>query len=210
MKDGKKGTKPKKATEGQKADRPKNVDAAIPSEKPAWKRMGKAIGVALAINLLFLATLMVPMVGFVLFLMVGPYTGALIGGKWLNRAQKGEWLWSTFWVVIIWSSALVALIVGLLQTLGSFELVIDIYGGLLIGIIYLFPLIFTLTGFYQGSLIIEGDDEEHVEGGLGPKKEQKKKKEPEPAVVERPEVPQKDDDEPEDDDKLTARPVIRS
>jgi len=138
----------------KKARTKKNETKVSPRPVP-WKRIGKAVLVALAINAIFLATLLIPVVGFVLVLMVGPYTGALIGGRYLNRTKRGEWLSATLWVVVLWPTVLMLLVIGVIQSLGLFALQVEPYGVALLGILYILTLIFSLVGFYHGSEVIE-------------------------------------------------------
>jgi hypothetical protein len=152
-----------------------------PPEVPPWKRMGKAIGTALAIDAVFLAALLVPVVGFVLVLMVGPYAGAMVAGKWLRRNRKGEWLWSAFWVTVLWSSALTAVIYAVIISIGPFQFVLEPIGGAVIAALYILTFIFTTIGFYHGSEVVE------EERALKKKEEPKEAPAPEkPAQEEKP------------------------
>jgi len=126
-----------------------------PFEAPPWKRMAKAISIALLIDLVFLAALLVPVAGFVITLMVGPYTGALIGGKWLQRNRRIEWLGSAIYVALIWPSVLTAIIIGVIDWIGTFDLELDLIGGTIIGMLYIVVLLFTALGFRQGSIVVE-------------------------------------------------------
>jgi uncharacterized membrane protein len=155
-----------------------------PPETPPWKKIGKAVVVALLIDAVFLAALLVPVVGFVLVLIVGPYTGAMVAGKWLRRDRRGEWLWATFWVTVLWPSALTALIYAVIISIGPFQFVLEPIGGAVIAALYILTFIFTTIGFYQGAMVVEE------------KKAPKKKEEPKeaPAQEEKPvlEVPDKE------------------
>ncbi len=133
----------------------KKDETKVSPRPPPWKRIGKAVLVALVINAVFLATLLIPVVGFVLVLMVGPYTGALIGGRYLNRKRRGEWLGATFWVVVLWPTVLMLLVIGVIQSLGLFALQVEPYGVAILSLLYILTLIFTVLGFYHGSEVVE-------------------------------------------------------
>jgi hypothetical protein len=167
-----------------KKEKSKKDEPVVSARPPPWKRIGKAVLVALVINAIFLATIFIPVVGFVLVLMVGPYTGAFLGGRYLNRNKKGEWLGATLYIVVIWPTLLTVLVISVIQSLGLFALEIEPYGMAILSILYIVTLIFTLAGFYHGS----EDMEEEVAS-------QKKKKKKAPASIEP--VPEK-----------TAEPVI--
>jgi uncharacterized membrane protein len=152
----------------------KKGEGKDPPEVLPWKRIGKAVVVALGINAIFLATLLVPVVGFVLVLVVGPYAGAMVAGKWLRRDRRGEWLWATFWVTVLWPSALTALIYEVIISIGPFQFVLEPIGSAVIAALYSLTFIFTTIGFYHGSVVVEE------------KKAPKKMKGPEPAQEEEP------------------------
>jgi hypothetical protein len=138
-----------------KKEKTKKDEPKASARPPPWKRIGKAVLVALVINAAFLATLFIPVVGFVLVLMVGPYTGALIGGRYLNKNKRSEWLSATLYVFVIWPTLLMLLVVGVIQSLGLFALEIEPYGIAILSILYILTLIFTLIGFYHGSVDME-------------------------------------------------------
>jgi hypothetical protein len=157
----------------------------VKKEKPAWKGIGLAVGVAIGINAALLATVFIPFIGVIIVLMLAPYTAAFVGGRWLRREKKGDWLSATFWVVIIWPSIIMLIVYMLLSTLGAFDFVIEFFGAMIIGMIYIFPLIFTLAGFYQGSVPPEEWEEEEedrsqveeIERILGLEDDEKEKEE---------------------------------
>lgn len=126
------------------------------NERPAWKRIGLAVGVAIGINAALLPVAFVPIVGTIIALMLTPYAAAFIGGRWLDRDRKGEWLSATFWVVAIWPSILTLLLLSLVMSLGQFDLEFEFFGIVILTMIYVFPLIFTTLGFFHGSRKREG------------------------------------------------------
>ena len=142
----------------------------VPSRPAPWKRIGKAVLVALVINAIFLVTLFIPVVGFVLVLMVGPYTGAFVGGRYLNKNERGEWLGATLYIVLIWPTLLTLMVIEVIQSLGLFSLQLEPYGEAIISALYIITLVFTLVGFYHGS-------EDMEEETPAPKEEEKKQKE---------------------------------
>jgi len=154
----------------EKKDGMKKGKGKGPPEKPPWKRMGKAIAVALLIDAVFLAALLVPVVGFIVVLMIGPYTGAMVAGKWLKRKPKGEWLWSAFWVTVLWSSALTAVIYIVIISIGPFQFVLEPIGEAVIAILYMMTAIFTTIGFYQGSVVVEEEKAPKEKEALAPEK----------------------------------------
>jgi hypothetical protein len=121
------------------------------TERAPWKRIGLAVGVAIGIDAAFLPVIFLPVLGVIVMLMLVPYLGAFIGGRWLKKERKGEWIGATAWLVLTWPSILVLIMLGLLRTLGTFDLVIELYASLIIGMVYFFPAVFTLVGFYHGS-----------------------------------------------------------
>jgi hypothetical protein len=138
-----------------KKEKSKKDEPKASPRPPPWKRIGKAVLVAFAINAIFLATLLIPVVGLVLVLMVGPYTGALIGGRYLDRNKRSEWLSATLYIFVLWPTLLILLVIGVIQSLGLFALVVEPYGMAVLGILYILTLIFTLLGFYHGSEVID-------------------------------------------------------
>jgi len=185
----------------EKADKD---EAKVPPRPVAWKRIGKAVLVALVINAIFLATLFIPVVGFVLVLMVGPYTSAFVGGRYLNRNKRGEWLSATFYIVVLWPTILMLLVIGIIQSLGLFALQIEPYGMAILSLLYILTLIFTLVGFYHGSEDMEEEPAEPEPDEDEPEPVRKKKSIP---VEEKKEATVKEEkDEPEeksdDDDEM--------
>ena len=138
-----------------KKEKAKTDEPMVLPRPPPWKRIGKAVLVALIINAIFLATIFLPVVGFVLVLMVGPYTGAFIGGRYLNKNKRGEWLSATLYIVAIWPTLLMVLVISVIQSLGLFALEIEPYGMAILSILYIVTLIFTLVGFYHGAKDME-------------------------------------------------------
>jgi hypothetical protein len=138
-----------------KMEKTQKDETKVSTRPPPWKRIGKAVLVALVINAIFLATIFIPVVGFVLVLMVGPYTGAFIGGRYLNRNKRGEWLGATLYIVVIWPTLLMVLVISVIQSLGLFALEVEPYGMAILSILYIVTLIFTLIGFYHGSVDME-------------------------------------------------------
>jgi len=148
-------------------------------ELAPWKRIGLAIGASIGINAAFLPIIFLPIMGVVIMLMLAPYLGAFVGGRWLKREKKGEWIGAAVWFVLIWPSVLVLIMLALLSTFGSFDLVIEIYASIILGMVYIFPTIFSLLGFHQGSKTAEerGDDVDPGLEGDGAEHEPTNKKE---------------------------------
>jgi hypothetical protein len=130
---------------------PPEPEEELPKERAPWKRIGLAVGVAIGINAALLPVAFVPIVGTVIAWMLTPYAAAFIGGKWLDRNKKGEWLSATFWVIAIWPTILTLFLISLVLSLGQFDLEFGFFGITILTMVYVFPLIFTLLGFFHGS-----------------------------------------------------------
>jgi len=81
----------------------------VPEKKELapWKRIGLAVGACIGINAAFLPIIFLPIMGVIVMLMLAPYLGAFVGGRWLKKEKKGEWIGATVWFVVIWPSVLV-------------------------------------------------------------------------------------------------------
>jgi hypothetical protein len=137
------------------------TEEPLPEKKELapWKRIGLALGVCIGINAAFLPIIFLPIMGVIIMLMLAPYLGAFVGARWLKREKKSEWIGAAAWFVVIWPSVLVLIMLALLRTFGSFDLEIELYASIILAMVYIFPTIFSLVGFHQGSRTAEERDE---------------------------------------------------
>jgi len=108
----------------------------------------KAVGAALAINVVMLVFALIPFVGPVFLFIISPYIGSFIAGRYLEHPH---WLKAGVLSGFLWAGIETIILAVSLDTISPYGFRLEMYGMMVIGLVLAFNILFMCLGFYQGT-----------------------------------------------------------